>query len=136
MIGIDTNILLRWLLDTSIIGADAMEQRELIGDMLQDPTNEFVVNHIVIAETVWVLGNKTGKSKDIVVEAISKLVRASNITVPERPLIEAAVQSFSNHPGDFEDHLIGETNKKLGCHTTLTFDRAAAKSPLFSQLKK
>jgi hypothetical protein len=40
------------------------------------------------------------------------------------------------NPGDFSDHLIGTINKHHGCRTTLTFDKAAAQSPQFSELQR
>lgn len=40
------------------------------------------------------------------------------------------------HPGDFSDHLIGTINEQSGCRTTLTFDKAVARSPQFSELQR
>lgn len=40
------------------------------------------------------------------------------------------------YAGDFSDHLIGTINEQSGCRTTLTFDKAAARSPQFSELQR
>jgi len=40
------------------------------------------------------------------------------------------------YPGDFSDHLIGTINEQSGCRTTPTLDRAAARSPQFSELQR
>jgi predicted nucleic-acid-binding protein len=45
-------------------------------------------------------------------------------------------RSFTEYSGDFSDHLIGEINKQNGCRTTLTFDKAASRSPQFSELQR
>ena len=40
------------------------------------------------------------------------------------------------YPGDLSDHLIGTINEQSGCRTTLTFDKAAARTPQFSELQR
>jgi predicted nucleic-acid-binding protein len=135
VIGIDTNILLRWLLDDSIVGDDAPAQKRQVARLILDGKERFFVNHVVIAETVWVLKNKAGQSKETIKEVIGRLLTSFNVEVDRKAIVESALASFIGHPGDFADHLIGKINRDADCTTTMTFDKAATKSPDFTQLK-
>lgn len=49
-------------------------------------------------------------------------------------LLSARSRAFAT--GDFAACLIGEINSRSGCRTTATLDRAAARSPLFSEFSR
>lgn len=134
--GLDTNILLRWLLDDSIVKDDAPEQSDLVSDLILTSKEAFFVNHVVISETIWVLQNRAGRSKNVIAEIVTRLLLSTNVVVDRREVVEAALSSYRNMPGDFSDHIIGEINAAAGCKDTVTFDRAASKSPRFTELKK
>lgn len=135
MIGLDTNVLLRWLIDDSIVPDDDPTQTDLVNHAILDSDDTFFVNHVVLAETMWVLRNRAGQSKELVCEIASRLLHTSNIEVQDRRVVEAAIASFAREPGDFADHLIGQINRAARCTTTLTFDRKASKTPtLFKRL--
>jgi len=134
MIGLDTNITLRWLLNDAVVGAAAPDEKQLI-DQLIEGQDRIFINQIVIVEMVWILKNRARLTKDAIVELLNSLLAAENVVVHERNVLLSSLSSYSLHPGDFADHLIGETNRQTGCETTFTFDKAAAKSPNFSELK-
>lgn len=135
MIGIDTNVLLRWLLDDSIASDDAPQQTRLVSQLILQEGQRFFVNHVVIAETIWALRNKVGQSKETIREVVDRLLNSFNVEVDRRPTVEAALASYAQYPGDFADHLIGRINHDAGCTTTMTFDKAATRSPDFTQLR-
>jgi predicted nucleic-acid-binding protein len=135
MIGIDTNVLLRWLVDAGTMD-DAPDQTRVVEDLILHSEEQFFVNHIVIAETIWVLRNRMGQKKTIIRDIIERILHAANVTVLDPDSVSSALNSFLNYPGDFSDHLIGEVNRKNGCRTTMTFDKAASKSPNFSELQR
>ncbi|NKN35722.1 type II toxin-antitoxin system VapC family toxin [Agrobacterium sp. a22-2] len=135
MIGIDTNILLRWILDIRDPD-DSSDQIDRVENLIANSGEQFFVNHIVIAETIWVLRRKVQQKKTSIAEAVERILLSVNVTVHDVDVVRAALVSFVKYPGDFSDHLIGEINKLNGCRMTLTFDRAAAKSPLFSELQR
>lgn len=135
MIGLDTNVLLRWLIDDSIAPDDASAQTDLVMQTILDSTETFFVNHVVLAETMWVLRNKAGQSRDVVSDIADRLLHSANIEIQDRRVVEAAIDSYRREPGDFADHLIGQVNRAARCATTLTFDRKASKSQtLFKHL--
>lgn len=131
MIGLDSNILLRWIIDDPA----APEQAELVRARLEQEKAPLFVNHQVLAETVWVLRHVGALSQEVIADIVAGLIDAPNVRLQQPETVERALASFMGNPGGFADHLIGEINRHAGCTTTLTFDRAAAKSPAFTELK-
>lgn len=136
MIGVDTNVLLRWLIDAEMVSDDAPDQTRLVEDLILKSGEQFFVNHIVIAETIWVLRNKVGQKKSVIREVVERILHSANVVVLDSDTVSSALNIFLNYPGDFSDHLIGEVNRQNGCRTTMTFDKAASKSPNFSELQR
>jgi predicted nucleic-acid-binding protein len=136
MIGIDTNVLLRLVFGASVQGGDAPEQRQAIEALVRQTDENFFINHVVLAESMWVLRRRAKLSRQAIAEAVEQLLDAANAAIQEPAVVRAAVQMFADYPGDFSDHLIGEINKQSGCRTTLTFDKAASRSPQFSELQR
>lgn len=136
MIGLDTNVLLRWLLDDSIVADDAPEQTELVARTILEGGDTFFVNHVVLAETIWVLRNKAGQSRKTIEEIVGRLIHSSNVDVEDQDVVRRALAAFVAGKADFADYLIAEINMAAGCASTLTFDRKAARHPGFSRLGK
>jgi len=136
VIGLDTNVLLRWLLDPSIVADDSPEQTELVSRTILESDETFFVNDIVLAETIWVLRNKVGQSRKVIEEIVERLLSSSNVETENEKTIERALADFVVGKADFADYLIAEVNKVAGCSSTLTFDRKAAKHSSFSRLEK
>ncbi len=136
MIGLDTNILLRWLLDDSPSRGDAPEQTELAARVILESGETFFVNHIVLAETIWVLRNKAGQSRRTIEEIVARLMASANVELEDEDTVRRSLDAFVKGKADFADYLIAEVNAAAGCSTTLTFDRKAAQHPSFSRLGK
>lgn len=133
MIGIDTNILLRWLLDGSIVEEDAPRQTELVSRVMAANAETCFANIVVVAETLWVVANPMRQPKSVQAEIIQRLLDSHDLRVADRKAIVNALEAFRDGPG-FIDYLIGELNALAGCTTTLTFDKAAARTPRFTAL--
>jgi len=136
VIGLDTNVLLRWLLDDSIIADDAPEQTELVSRTILESRETFFVNHIVLAETIWVLRNKVGQSRKVIEEIVDRLLHSANVETENAHVVERALTAFVEGKADFADYLIAEVNREAGCSSTLTFDHKAAKHSGFSKIGK
>jgi predicted nucleic-acid-binding protein len=136
MIGLDTNMLMRWLALDSIVDSEGEKQTARVTGFLEDEPALIFINHLVIIEVVWLLRKKARLARTAIADFIAKLVQSPRIVVQERDVILSSLRSYAEHPGDFSDHLIGEINSRNGCRTTYTFDRAAARSPLFSELSR
>lgn len=135
MIGLDTNILLRWLVDESVWPDDAPHQTKLIQATMTTKGAIFFVNSIVFVETIWILTKKLKLTRALASNIVTKLVNAKNIRVADRDEIVAAGKSFAAGPAQFGDYLIGEINSHAGCSTTLTFDHEASKAKTFTKLE-
>lgn len=134
MIGLDTNVLLRWIVDDPLIATQNDRQRELAIDLIENSGQRFFINQIVLAETIWVLRRKVKHESSVIAGLVERLLQMSDVVVQDATSVAVAVQAFRSSPGDFADHLIGAVNAAEGCRTTMTFDRAASRSAHFSLL--
>ena len=135
MIGFDTNVLLRWIASDFVGTEDARNQSLLIEKLIAANHAPIFVNHVVLAESVWVLRRHARLSKQMLIDVIVALLNSENVVIDDRETVVSALHHYREQPGDFPDHLIGEINRRQGCSTTMTFDKAAAKSPQFTVLR-
>ena len=134
VIGLDTNVLLRWVVDDPLIATQNDRQRALAIDLIENSGERFFINQIVLAETIWVLRRKVKHENAVIAGLVERLLQMSDVVVQHATSVAAAVQVFRSSPGDFADHLIGTVNAAEGCRTTWTFDQAASRSPPCSLL--
>lgn len=135
MIGIDTNVLLRWLIspDEWDIGSTKAEIA-LVEKTLSSGAAEFFVNPIVIAETTWILEQKLKLDRRNVCEVVDRLLYSSNIVVGDAPSVTGARRVYEASNIGFADCLIGSLNQSADCSYTLTFDRKAARQAGFRNI--
>ena len=128
MLGIDTNVLVRFLVRDDELQFDKAKKlirREIAAG------RQVLVNQLVILETEWVLRSRYGLSKIDIVAAISGLLDATEMQIEDEPTVEEALYVWKESGADFADCLIGAKNRRLGCRATATFDTKAAKLPGF-----
>ena len=128
MLGIDTNILVRFLVQDD--EAQFEKARKLIKREVAAGRRVFV-NLLVLMETEWVLRSRYSVSKNQIIEAISGLLDATDVQFEDEPAIEEAIFIWKESTADFADCLIGAKNRRLGCRATATFDLKASKLPSF-----
>ena len=123
MLGIDTNILVRFLVRDDEIQfekARKLIKREVAAD------RRVFVNQLVLMETEWVLRSRYAVPKNQIIEAISGLLDASDVQFEDEPAIEEALFMWKNAAADFADCLIGAQNRRMGCRATASFDVKAS----------
>ena len=128
MLGIDTNVLVRFLVrddEPQFDKARKLIRREIAAG------RQVLVNHLVILETEWVLRSRYCLSKIDIVAAISGLLDATELQIEDEPTVEEALYVWKESGADFADCLIGAKNRRLGCRATATFDTKASKLPGF-----
>ena len=130
MIGLDTNVLLRWLLADD----SNPEQSQIAEATIADAGDDIWIGPVVLAELSWVMRRNFGLGRAELVKVLDRLLAAPRFVIADRPSVERAVANFAKGGPGFSDHLIGALNAAVGCQTTLTFDKSAAKSPHFTQL--
>ena len=128
MLGIDTNILVRFLVRDNDIQFE--KARKLIKREVAAGRRIFV-NQLVLMETEWVLRSRYVVPKHQIIEAISDLLSATDVQFEDEPVIEEALFIWKDSAADFADCLIGAKNRRMGCRATATFDVKASKLPGF-----
>jgi predicted nucleic-acid-binding protein len=128
MIGLDTNILVRYLTqddpDQSRKAADEIEKGLSAGSM-------FFVADIVLCELVWVLEAAYGYDRQEIVPVLESILRIRQFQFENKELLWKSLADYRTKKGDFADHLIGQAGHKAGCLETLTFDIGLKNNPLF-----
>ncbi len=127
MTGLDTNVLLRYLLrddPTQAARADrALERGE-----------RFLIDGIVLCEVVWVLEAGYGLSRGDVAGALERILSTAQFEIESKDLAIAALDDFKRSTADFSDCLIGRRNRAAGAEETVTFDRSLKGLPGFRLL--
>ena len=124
MLGIDTNVLVRFL------ARDDQTQFEKARKLLKREVSNgrrVFINQLVLLETEWVLRSRYGLAKTLMLDTISRLLDAPDIQLEDEPAVEEALFIWRDANADFADCLIGARNRRLGCRATVTFDTKASK---------
>ena len=123
MIGLDTNVLVRYLVQ------DEPKQATLATRLIESLTADEpgFVSHVVLAETVWVLESCYNADSDRIRQVVDTLLRSSGIVVERAESVWRALRQFKQNDGDFADTLIAVSASDAGCRATYTFDKGAAK---------
>ncbi len=132
MTGIDTNVLVRYLIQDDPVQAKAAT-RFIEGTCTKDSPG--FLNHLVLCETLWVLEGCYDQPRGTLIRTIEQILRVAQLRVDEPQIAWQALEDYRNNQVDFADHLLGRINRSNDCRTTMTFDRQASKSPEFTLLK-
>jgi predicted nucleic-acid-binding protein len=124
MIGLDTNVLLRYIAQDD--PKQSPRATEIIERRLTEQEPGFV-SLVTVLEIVWVLKSLFKRSRQQVANDIEMLLAADTLEVQNEQEIYLAVVSLRNGTGTFEDALIGSLGAWRGCSATLTLDENAAK---------
>jgi predicted nucleic-acid-binding protein len=128
MLGIDTNVLVRFLVRDD--RAQFEKARQLIEQEVS-AGKQVVINQLVLLETEWVLRSRYSLTKQQMMETISALLDARDVHFEDEPVVEEALFVWRDAHAEFADCLIGARNRRLGCRATASFDVKAAKLPGF-----
>jgi predicted nucleic-acid-binding protein len=124
--GVDTNVLLRFLLRDDEGQAEIAERRVGVQSLAGEPV---VICLLTLLETEWVLRTRGGLDKSGVITVFEKLLEARDITIEAEDVLEQALHDYRNAPADFADCLINARYRSLGCASMLTFDAKAGRLP-------
>jgi predicted nucleic-acid-binding protein len=124
MIGLDTNVLLRYLAQDDPV--QSPRATEIITRRLTGEEPGFV-SLVTIIELVWVLKTQYKRSRQEVASVIEMVLAADTFEVQNEQEVYHAVVALRNGAGSFEDALIGSLGIWRGCSVTLTFDEKAAR---------
>ena len=128
MIGLDTNVVLRYLLQ------DDAQQTPLanrIVDEILSERNPGFLNLATVLEIVWVLRSLLKRTPSEIATHLEQLLAADSLEVQNEQQVFDAAFALKRGMGEFEDALIGALNAWAGCPHTLTFDKRALRMPYF-----
>jgi predicted nucleic-acid-binding protein len=129
VIGVDTNILVRYLVQD---------------DPLQSPRATKIVEErftrdepgyislVTLVETLWVLERPYGLSPTALADAVDLLLSMETLVIQNEREVFIATHALRSGTASFSDALIGALGAWAGCSTTVTFDRKAARLPQFT----
>ncbi|HJD55763.1 MAG TPA: type II toxin-antitoxin system VapC family toxin [Rickettsia endosymbiont of Pyrocoelia pectoralis] len=131
MIGIDTNILVRYL--TSDDKVQSIKATKLI-ERYFGQENSIFINNIVICELIWVLEKGYKYSKEQIISVLKEIFSTIEFSFENHQVLWLSVLEYENYKADFSDILIGKLNIFNGCSYTVTFDKAASELTMFNNL--
>jgi predicted nucleic-acid-binding protein len=124
MIGIDTNVLVRYITqDDPAQSAKATKFMESLS-----PDVPGFVSMIVVVELVWVMQACYHASRDAIATMLETLLRTDALVVERAEIIWQALRRTQSTQADFADCLIERCGHAEGCTHTVTFDRNAVKT--------
>jgi predicted nucleic-acid-binding protein len=128
MIGLDTNILVRYLAQDDLI------QSPLATDIIEfrlTEGNPGFVSVVAMVETVWVLDRAYRLADGEIAAALERILRADTLVVENEQEVFTATMALKDGAGSFADALIAALGARAGCARTLTFDKTALRLPGF-----
>jgi predicted nucleic-acid-binding protein len=131
LIGLDTNVLVRYLVQD-----DAMQlarATELIERRLT-PASPGFISIVTIVETVWVLHRAYGFTRQEISSAVERVLQADVLVMQNEQEVFTAMVALRDGRGAFADALIGEFGLTAGCSYTYTFDRKTTQLSSFKIL--
>jgi predicted nucleic-acid-binding protein len=114
--GLDTNVLLRYLLRDEPTQA-ARAAREL------ERGERFLIGTVVLCELVWVLETGYGLARGEIADVLDRILATAQFEIEGKDLALAALGDFRASTADFSDCLLGRRNRAAGATETVTFDR-------------
>jgi predicted nucleic-acid-binding protein len=130
MTGIDTNVLVRYL-----VRDDAEQARKASQFIKNQCSTEEpgLINRVVLCELVWVLETAYQYPRQSVALVVENILRTAEFITEDHREAWLAFQEYQNG-ADFADAFISAVNQRLGCGVTVTFDKKAGRRPGFSVL--
>ncbi len=123
MIGLDTNVLVRYIAQDD--SKQSPKATRLIEALTVDAPG--YVSIVSVVELVWVLKGCYALTRSEISEVLETLLRTKEIIVAHADTIWKALRLFKEGKADFADCLIERSANEAGCNYTTTFDRDAAK---------
>lgn len=118
MMGVDTNVLVRYYID------DDSSQHQIASDFVT--TNEIYVSLIVLVESFWVMSRVYEVEKTGLIAIFEHLSKLSNVTIEQKTVFVRALDAYQRSSCDFTDALIFYLSE-VQSFKVVTFDKNASK---------
>ncbi len=132
MPGLDTNVLVRWILDDDPRQAARVQQ--LFEEVSEQQLPLFVPSTVML-ELEWVLRSRYKFDKSTVLGTFNALLETQELEFQDEPALERALSLYRQASADFADCLhVGQCGS-AGRARMITFDGTAARLPSVELLK-
>lgn len=122
MIGLDTNVLVRYLAQDD--PDQAARATRIVEQELTEETPGFI-GLVVLVETVWVLQRLYRASAEEIRETATDLLGSRDIVVENRDVVTRALALSRQNSCGFADAIIAASAFNAGCDKVISFDRGA-----------
>ena len=123
MIGLDTNVLVRYVMQDD--PRQSPRATRLIESL--SPDEPGFVPVVALVELVWVLSGSYGLDRTQVATVLDTLLRSKELVLDRAALVTQALNRYSAAGADFADALIERIAAAAGCSATMSFDAGALK---------
>lgn len=120
MIGLDTNIIVRYL--TQDDKKQSIKANKLIEQQLSSSTPGFITL-IGLVEVAWVLEACYEQPKETIAGALHALLTTKQFLVEGADVAYLALKRYAAGNADFSDALIAVISEHQGCSSIVTFDK-------------
>jgi predicted nucleic-acid-binding protein len=124
MIGLDTNILVRYLTQDDPL--QSRKATEILEHRLTEQAPGFV-SIVAMVETVWVLERAYRLPAHKIAAAVERMLQTDMLVVENEQDVFTAMIALKEGQGSFADSVIAALGVRAGCSCTFTFDHQAAR---------
>ena len=132
MPGLDTNVLVRWILDDD--PGQAARVQQLFEEVSEQQLPLFVPSTVML-ELEWVLRSRYKFDKSTVLGTFNALLETQELEFQDEPALERALSLYRQASADFADCLHAGQCGSAGRAPIITFDETAARLPSVELLK-
>ena len=126
MIGLDTNIIVRYLSQDDPV--QSRKASDLIENRLTIEEPGFI-SIVTMVETAWVLERSYDLSASEIAAAIERMLQIDSLVIDSEQEVFMAMIALKQGRGSFADALIAALGAKAGCDYTVMFDKKALRLP-------
>ena len=125
MLGLDTNVILRLLLDDDPVQKKRASKTIARAKAAGIPV---MLGLGVVLELEWVLRSRARMNKAQVLAIFRLLLESYDVQIENEKVLEQAVHTYQHATVDFAECLFLAQYQRMGCQTMLTFDAKAART--------
>lgn len=123
MIGLDTNVLVRYIVNDD--SADFVVAESVMNQLSEESPG--FITQVTLAELYWVLSRSYGYPRETCLSVIHQLLSTRCLEFDDGEGVVRAL-TLAEGGADFPDALIASAMELFGVTATVTFDRRAARS--------
>ena len=123
MIGLDTNVIVRYIMQDDLV--QSRKATRLVEENLSSETPGYITL-VTLAEVIWVLKSVYEIASKDLINLVGMLLATKQIRTERASTGYRAVKVFDSGRADFSDALILVVGMEDGCTEIVSFDKKAA----------